>query len=165
MIKSEKPITFPKIATTTWPYVRDIAVERDDYDYGVLFHVQYLKGNIYILNMPDNSYDLLRLPARALNIIRRAFNDDLKIELNGPGGVGMYLFGNNQYVLYNMSDEIASMKLRSLQKNMKGTWKELVRGEELPVQIDSEFVRFGAPKITDVSITLKPFELTIIQAP
>jgi len=165
MIKSEKPITFPKIATTTWPYVRDIAVERDDYDYGVLFHVQYLKGNIYILNMPDNSYDLLRLPARALNIIRRAFNDDLKIELNGPGGVGLYLFGINQYVLYNMSDEIASMKLRSLQKNMKGTWKELVRGEELPVQIDSEFVRFGAPKITDVSITLKPFELTVIQAP
>jgi hypothetical protein len=48
---------------------------------------------------------------------------------------------------------------------MKGTWKELVRGEELPVQIDSEFVRFGAPKITDVSITLKPFELTVIQAP
>jgi hypothetical protein len=165
MIKSEKPITFPKIATTTWPYVRDIAVERDDYDYGVLFHVQYLKGNIYILNMPDNSYDLLRLPARALNIIRRAFNDDLKIELNGPGGVGLYLFGNKQYVLYNMSDEIASMKLRSLQKNMKGTWKELVRSEELPVQIDSEFVRFGAPKITDVSITLKPFELTVIQAP
>jgi hypothetical protein len=165
MIKSEKPITFPKIATTTWPYVRDIAVERDDYDYGVLFHVQYLRGNIYILNMPDNSYDLLRLPARALNIIRRAFNDDLKIELNGPGGVGLYLFGKNQYVLYNMSDEITSMKLRSLQKNIKGTWKELVRGEELPVQIDSEFVRFGAPKITDVSITLKPFELTVIQAP
>jgi hypothetical protein len=165
LIKSEKPFTFPKIATTTWPYVRDVAVERDDYDYGVLFHVQYLKGNLYILNMPDNSYDLLRLPAKALNLIRRAFNDDLKIELNGSGGVGMYLFGNNQYVLYNMSDEFASMKLRSIQKNMKGTWKELIRGEELPVQIDSAFVRFGAPKITDVSITLKPFDIALIQAP
>ena len=39
LIKSEKPFAFAKIATTTWPYVRDIAVERDDYDYGVFFHV------------------------------------------------------------------------------------------------------------------------------
>jgi hypothetical protein len=165
MIKSEKPFTFPKIATTTWPYVRDVAVERDDYDYGVLFHVRYLQGNIYILNMPDNSYDLLRLPAKALNIIRRAFNDDLKVELNGPGGVGFYLFDNNHYVLYNMSDETASMKLRSIQKMSKGPWKELVRGENLSVTLDTMYVRFGAPVITDVPITIKPFEIAVVQVP
>ena len=165
MIKSDRPFTFPKIATSTWPYVRDIAVERDDYDYGVLFHVRYLNGNIYILNMPDNSYDLLRLPAQALDIIRRAFVDDLKIELNGPGGVGFYLFGNNQYVLYNMSDETASMKLRSIQKNSKGPWKELVHGDNLPVTLDSVYVRFGAPVVTEVPITMEPFKIAVVQAP
>ena len=164
IIKADKPYTFPKIATITWPYVRDIAIQRDDYDYGVLLHIQYLKGNIYILNMPDNSYDLLRLPAKVLNLIRRAFNDDLKIELNGPGGVGMYLFGNNQYVLYNMSDETAPMKLRSIQKTPYGKWKELVRGEYLNVTLDSTFVRFGAPVITEVPITIKPFEIAVVQA-
>jgi hypothetical protein len=88
--------------------VRDVAVERDDYDYGVLCHVAYLKGNIYILNMPDNSYDLLRLPAGVLNIIRHAFIHDINVELEGPGEIGMYLFCYDRYVLYNMSDEIAT---------------------------------------------------------
>ena len=100
-----------------------------------------------------------------MDLIRRAFNDDLKIELNGPGGVGLYLFGDNQYVLYNMSDEPASIKLRSIQKISKGLWKELVRGENLPVTLDSTYVRFGAPVITEVPITIKPFEIVVIQAP
>ena len=165
IIKSEKPITFPKIATTTWPYVRDLAVERDDEDYGILLHARYLGGNIFILNMPDNSYDLLRFPPGALAILRRAFDNELKIELNGPGGVGMYLFGKNQYVLYNMSDRSASMSLRSIQKYPKGIWKELVRGENIAVTVDSTFTRFGAPVITEIPVSLKPFEIAVVEAP
>jgi hypothetical protein len=165
LIKSEKPFTFPKIATATWPYVRDVAVERDDFDYGVLFHIQYLKGNIYILNMPENSYDLLRLPAQALNSVRQAFHEDIGIDINGPGGVGVYLFGRNQYVLYNMSDETAAMKLRSAQKIPTDGWKELVRCEGLNVNLDSAFVRYGVPVSTEVPITIKPFEIVIVQAP
>jgi len=165
MFKSEKPFTFSKIATTTWTEVRDVAVERDDYDYGVLLHIQYLKGNIYILNMPDNSYDLLRLPKQALNKIRQPFSEDVGIDVNGPGGVGMYLFGKNQYVLYNMSDETATMILRSIQKISTSSWKELVHGEVLNVNLDSSFGRFGAPVITEVPVTVKPFEIVIVQAP
>jgi hypothetical protein len=165
LVKSEKPFTFPKIATTTWPYVRDIAVERDDYDYGVLFHVQYLKGNIYILNMPDNSYDLLRFPAQALNSIRQAFREDVGADITGPGGVSVYLYGKSQFVLYNMSDETTVMKLRSIQKIPTSSWKELVYGEVLNIHLDSAFVQYGVPVITEVPVTIKPFEILIVQAP
>jgi hypothetical protein len=174
MVKGNKPITFTRIETTTWPYVRDVAVDRDDYDYGVLLHVQYLSGNIYVLNMPDNSYDLLRLPAQALNTIRRAFDQELGVELDGPGGVGMYLYGGDstethptpaQYVLYNMSDEEAPMTLRFIRKAATSGWKELVSGDELHAKQDTTFARFGGPKITDISISVKPFQIAIIQAP
>jgi hypothetical protein len=165
LIKSDKPFTFPKIETTTWPYVRDVAVERDDYDYGVLFHVQYLSGNIYVLNMPDNSYDLLRLPASVLALVRRAFDDDLGVELNGPGGVAMYLFGDHQYVLYNMSDDVAPMTLRFTQKMPTKGWKNIVSSKDLETKQDTSYVRFGGPLITDVSITIRPFEIAIVQEP
>jgi hypothetical protein len=174
LIKSGKPFSFPKIETTTWPYARDVAVERDDYDYGVLFHVEYLKGNIYVLNMPDNSYDLLRLPEQALRIIRRAFDEELGVGLDGPGGVGMYLFGDKpegsrlksgQYVLYNMSDETAPMKLLFPLNVPTSGWKELVRGEELSVVQDTTFVRFGGQVMTSVAIVLKPFEIAVVQSP
>jgi len=77
----------------------------------------------------------------------------------------MYLFGKNQYALYNMSDETATMKLRSIQKILTTSWKELVHNEVLNVNLDSSFVRYGVPIITEVPITIKPFEIVIVQAP
>ncbi len=165
LIKADRTFTFPRIETTTWPYARDVAVEKDDYDFGVLFNVQYLNGRIYVLNMPENSYDLLRLPAQALNLIRRAFVRELGTELDGPGGVGMYLFGDKQYVLYNMSDETAAMTLRFIQKVPTSGWREAVNNKELSVKQDTSYVRFGGPVISDVSLNLKPFEITVVQAP
>ena len=104
------------------------------------------------------------MPAQALNVIRHAFNEELGFELDGPGGIGMYLFGSKQYALYNMSDETATMKLRFAQSLPNG-WQELLNGKKLKVDIDTTYVRYGAPVITDVSVDLKPFETVIIQAP
>jgi hypothetical protein len=165
LIKADRPFTFPRIETTTWPYARDVAVVRDDYDFGVLLNVQYLKGTIYVLNMPENSYDLLRLPAQVLNLIRRAFGRELGLTLQGPGGVGMYLFGPDHYVLYNMSDQEASLSLRFDKKVSTSGWRELVRDTRLAVSQDTSYVRYGGRVVSDVSLTLKPFEIAVVRAP
>ena len=165
LIEADRAFTFPRIETTTWPYVRDVAVERDDYDSGVFLNVQYLNGRIYVLNMPENSYDLLRLPAQALNLIRRAFVRELGVELNGPGGVGMYLFGEKQYVLYNMSDQTAPMTLRFTQQVPTSGWRELVSNKELSVKQDTTFVQPGGPGMSSVSLSLEPFTVAVVQAP
>jgi hypothetical protein len=165
LIKADRAFTFPCIETTTWPYVRDVALEQDDYDFAVFLNVQYLNGRIYILNMPDNSYDLLRLPAQALNLIRRAFVKELEMELDGPGGVGIYLFGDKSYVFYNMSDETKTMTMRFTKKVPISGWREGVKNIELAVKQDTTYVRFGRPVISDISLILKPFEISVIRAP
>jgi len=170
LVTAGRQFTFPRIETTTWDYVRDVAVERDDLDSGVLLHVPYLGGNIYILNMPDNSYDLLRLPPDVLSLIRRPFDEDLGLELEGPGGVGLYMFGGGegegpgQYVLYNMSDETAAMKLRLIRNVPASGWHEMVSGQNVQTSRDTQYVRFGGPVITDVPVTLKPFEIALLEA-
>jgi len=165
VIKTERPFAFPRISTTTWPYVRDVAVVREDDDFGVLLRVQYLNGTLYILNMPENSYDLLKLPVQALNMIRRAFIKDLGVQLAGPGGVGLYLFGPDQYVLYNMNDEPAPVSLRFTQKVTASGWRELVHGKLLAVREDKSQGRFEGPAENEISLTLQPFEITVVQAP
>ena len=165
IIKADKSFLFPRIETTTWPYVRDVAVEQDDYDYGVLLSAQYLKGTMYVLNMPENSYDLLRLPAQALNAIRRPFIKDLQAQLDGPGGIAMYMFGEKQYVLYNMTDQAAPLSLRFENKIPAAGWTELVHGKQLTVSEDTSFVRFEGPVISNVALTIQPFEIAIVQAP
>jgi hypothetical protein len=165
LIKAERDFTFPVIETTTWPYVRNIAIRQDDYDYGVLLNVPYLKGTLYILNLPDDSYDLLRFPVEALNMLRQSFVKDLQVELDGPGGVGMYLFGDKQYVLYNMSDDAALVSIRFTREIETKGWKEVMQDKELNVTQDSTFVKWGGPTITNINLTIQPFELAIIEAP
>jgi len=163
--KTDRAFVFPRISTTTWPYAREVAVVREDYDFGVLLSVKYLNGTLYILNMPENSYDLLRLPAQALNMIRHAFDKELGVQLAGPGGVGMYLFGPSQYVLYNMNDEPAPVSLRFDQEVSSTGWRELVHGKQLAVSEEKSRERFGGRTQNEISLTLQPFEITIVQAP
>jgi hypothetical protein len=165
IVKTDKPFTFPRIETTTWPYVRDIAVVEEDYDLGVLLHAQYLNGNMYVLNLPENEYDLLKLPPEALNMIRRAFNKELGVELNGPGSVGMYLFGQKQYVLYNMGEQTADISLRFSKEIPASGWRELVKDESLSVNQDTTFTRFGGPVISTVSLSLDPYQVAVVKAP
>jgi hypothetical protein len=165
VVKADRPFSFPRIETTTWPYARNVAVIRDDYDFGVLLDVPYLAGKVYVLNMPDNSYDLLRLPSPALNLMRRAFAEELGVALEGPGGVAMYMFGDRQYVLYNMSDELASMELKFSRKVAPSGWRELVSNRSLPVKQDTSFVRFGGPLVSSVSLSLRPFEIAVVREP
>jgi DNA-binding beta-propeller fold protein YncE len=145
--------------------MRNVAVEQDDYDYGVLLSAEYLKGTLYVLNMPENSYDLLRLPVQVLNAIRRPFIKELQAQLDGPGGVAMYMFGPKQYVLYNMSDQTASLSLRFENKIPASGWSELVHGKQLTISEDTSYVRFDGPVVSNVALTLQPFEITIVQAP
>jgi hypothetical protein len=115
--------------------------------------------------MPENSYDLLRLPVQALNALRHPFVKDLQVQLDGPGGVAMYMFGDKQYVLYNMSDEAAPLSLRFENKIPVVGWSELLHGKQLTVSEDTSFVRFDGPVVSNVALTLQPFEIAIVQAP
>jgi len=166
LVSADRPFTFPRIATTTWPYVREVALVREDYDFGVFLNARYLNGNLYVLNMPDNSYDLLRLPAAVLDVIRRSCTGDLGVQLSGPGGVAMYPFGEREYVLYNMSDATAPLALRFAGERPASGWRELVHDRQLAVTKEEHTHGPGGPlSTTTVSLTLRPFELAIVKAP
>ncbi len=164
-VNADKPFTFPGIKAGTWPESRDVTLSREDYDFSVLMRVPYLNGTIYILNMPSNSYDLLRLPTKVLAAIRQPFTKDLGVELDGPGHVAMYLFGDNQYVLYNLSNKTNQVSLKFYKKIRRDGWEELIHNEQLKIKEDSTRVRFRGPVISTVSLTLQPNEITLVQAP
>lgn len=98
-------------------------------------------------------------------MIRRPFTRDLGVSLEGPGGVGMYLYGENRYALYNMSDETGSMGLIFPRKVPAAGWRERFSDKELSVNEDTTFVRFGGPVISKISVSVKPFELVVVEAP
>jgi hypothetical protein len=164
-VDAARPFAFPKIQLSTWPYVREVALVREDGDFGVLLKTPYLEGQVDVLNLPDNSYDLLRLPAAVLNAIRRCFFEELGVRLVGPGGVALYPFGGRQYVLYNMNDGPAKVALRFPAVTPARVWKERMHDKSLTVADVEEGEGPSARRETEVAFTLLPFEIAMIETP
>jgi hypothetical protein len=164
-VDASDPFTFPRIQVSTWPYVRDVALVREDADFGVLLRSPYMEGQVDLLNLPDNTYDLLRLPEAVLNAIRRPFFEALGVRLMGRGGVALYPFGEKQYVLYNMSDERAPVALRLPSGTPTSGWQERMHNLSLKVRD----VEAGRGKVarheTEVILTLRPFEIAVVEGP
>ncbi|HUL52134.1 MAG TPA: hypothetical protein VLT83_01870, partial [Opitutaceae bacterium] len=170
VVEAARPFAFPKIEMSTWPYVREVALVREDADFGVLLKTPYMEGSVDLLNLPENSYDLLRLPAEALNAIRRCFFDELGVRLVGPGGVALYPFGDRQYVLYNMNDGSETVALRLPAGTSVQGWAERMNGKQLHVGevAQAEEARPHRPPVkpeVEVSLTLRPFEIALVEAP
>ena len=162
-VEAARPFAFPRIQTSTWPYVREVALVREDADFGVLLTTPYLEGKVDVLNLPDNSYDLLRLPEAVLNAIRRSFLEELGVALVGPGGVALYPFGERQYVLYNMNDDPAKVALHFPAGTPAGVWKE--RMHDLKLAAGEVEIGHGpfARREREVALTLGAFEIALIE--
>jgi len=162
-VVADRPFTFPKIQLSTWPYVRSVALVREDADFGVLLSTPYMEGTVDVLNLPDNNYDLLRLPEPVLDAVRRVFFDELGVRLVGMGGVALYPFGGKQYVLYNMNDTVAKVALHLPADAPLGGWRERMHGDGLVVTRTEEGRGQWKQGGTEVALSLEPFEVALVE--
>ena len=163
LVDAGRDMSFPRIQLSIWPYVRSVALVREDDDYGILLTSPYLDGKVDVLDLPDNSYDLIRMPAEALNPIRRVFFESLGVRLVGAGGIALYPYGENQYVLYNMNPSEQRAALRLPAGTPAAGWNEDLLGENVTVSEVQEGRGASALKEVEVSVTLKPFELVLLE--
>ena len=163
-LAAPRSFAFPKIEVSTWPDVRTVGLVREDADFGVLLGTHYIDGQVDVLNLPENTYDLISLPEDVLNAVRKCFSDELGVRLVGPGGVALYLFGSNQFVLYNMSDTPARVSLRQPAAKPSRSWSEILHGKPLTVTTVDQGEGSWATHETDAALTLLPFEVALVES-
>jgi hypothetical protein len=76
-----------------------------------LHEADYSKGKLYILTIPDNFADLYNLPAEALNVIRKALGSQLKVSIEGPGNVSLFLYDNNTCIVESFLPATTSINI------------------------------------------------------
>jgi len=165
VVKAEKPISFPIVKTVNYPDIRLVSLIREDYDFAVLLQIPYLNGNIYVINMPDNYYDIIRIPSQVLNVIRYLFYKDLDVYLAGSGGVCLYLVGNKQYIIYNLNSFWVSLSLKFEKALPTIGWSELFKRKRLELSVDASDETKTGNASTNVYVALDPYDFAIIQAP
>ncbi len=164
-VEAARPFTFQRIELSTWPYVRDVGLIREDGDFGVLLKTPYLEGSVDVLNLPENSYELERLPDAVLDSIRLCFFEELGVRLMGPGGVALYPFGARQYVVYNMNERPVKVSLRLPATAPASGWRERMQGLDLAAKRVDEGEGGWARHETEVALALPPFGIALVEAP
>jgi hypothetical protein len=104
LIHTDKPILIPQIEYLTndsWEIVSGISGSDG---WPILHNAAYSKGNLYVLTIPDNFSDLYNLPAEALNKIRAVLGAQLKVQIEGPSNISLYVYDNNTFIVESFLD-------------------------------------------------------------
>lgn len=87
--------------------------------YPILLRAMYSKGNLYVLTIPDDFGNLYDYPAGALNKIREIMSRDLKVHLEGPSKVCLFVYDNNTAVVENFNDTAVQVSLVANEAGLK----------------------------------------------
>ena len=66
---------------------------------------QYSKGNLYVINMPEDFSDLYELPVPVLNTMRGILCKDLKVTIEAPAKVSIFEYDNDTFIVESFLDE------------------------------------------------------------
>ncbi len=110
-IHTDKPILIPQVQYLTndsWEIASGINGANG---WPLVHEADYSKGHLYILTIPDNFSDLYNLPNEVLNKIREILCKQLKVQLEGPGQVSLYIYDNNTCIVESFLDKETEVKL------------------------------------------------------
>ncbi len=107
--KSDREFIIPQVSyftNDTWELVSaGRPLSKGTSGYPVLLWGQYSKGRLYVLTIPEDFSDLYHYPVPALNFIRTILGQDLKVRLEGPSKVSLFVYDNDKAIVESFLDE------------------------------------------------------------
>jgi hypothetical protein len=97
--KSESPILIPQIAYLTNDSWEMLSAINGPNGWPILHEADYSKGKFYVLTIPENFADLYKMPPGALNVIRKVLCGQMKVQIEGPSNISIYVYDNNTCVV------------------------------------------------------------------
>jgi hypothetical protein len=111
LIHTDKAILIPQVQYLTndsWEIASGISGASG---WPLLHEADYSKGHLYILTIPDNFSDLYNLPPEVLNKIREVLCKQLKVQVEGPAQVSLYVYDNNTCIVESFLDKETEIKI------------------------------------------------------
>ncbi|MEM1557574.1 MAG: permease [Thermoproteota archaeon] len=105
--------------------------------YPLLMSMNYGKGVIYILTIPDNFNDLYHLPPEVLNSIRKVFSKNVKAYLEGPSRVCIFLYDNDVLILHSFLPHACEVRV-------------VVKGKDFKMRELTSIYGFGSFRMKEV---------------
>ena len=155
IVSSDKPMIIPQITYYTNDSWELASALDGPMGWPILHEANYSKGKLDILVIPDNFADLYNLPTEILNKIRSVICAKMKVQLEGPANISIYVYDNNTCVVESFLDKPTDINLVT-PAGLK-TLTDLSTNEKIPGTVRSSPSRFIVTPAKNVfPLTLKP---------
>ena len=160
MIGKSRPILFPLIHFYTnedWAVIRGLD---DDGGVPLLLMDHYGKGELYVLDVPEEQNDFYSLPPRVLDALRRYLTPGLP-RLAGPARVSLFEYDNGALVLESYRNHPVAVRVIDRSAHLE----DLDNGVELSgepvaaVRFDGGGARAGASREYGYELRVEPHSL------
>lgn len=164
LIHTDRPILIPQIQYLTndsWEIASGISGASG---WPLLHEADYSKGHLYILTIPDNFSDLYSLPAEVLNKIREVMCMPLKVQLEGPSQVSLYVYDNNTCIVESFQDKETEVKLVTLKQYRRITDlgnHQVVTGETRKPGFS--YIERNKPERSVYPLVIKPHSFRVLR--
>ncbi len=169
--KSEKDIIIPQVRYFTndsWEVVsagRPLTGGTNGFP--ILLRGKYSIGNFYVLTVPDNYADLYEFPAGVLNTIRQTMSKDLKVSIEGPSMVSLFVYDNDTFIVESFLDEpvdITVVTTKDFEKIQNVVDGSILEPSAAPQGFGMFFMGGqGTPQTNRYKVTVKPHSYMVFK--
>ncbi len=152
-------ILVPQISFMTndaWPEVRLTA---NGNGAPLLLEDHYANGLLYVLDIPDNPFDLYALPQPVLTSLRRFLLRGFPVQFDAPSQIALFTYDNNTFVAESFLDHPAAVtvSLAGTGRHLRNLLTGQVLAGQAPPPIKTPFGRpLPPPPATEFHIAVQP---------
>jgi hypothetical protein len=160
---SKTDILFPQITFLTNDSWEDISGLASGSGWPVLHQGRYANGSLFVLTIPENFGDIYNLPAAVLNRIRNVLTQDLKVRIEGPAQVSLFVYDNGTFIVESFLPENVNIKIITGKQTLK--LSDIITGEEIAGKDTPDGRIWGrtSDSVKTFEVSVKPHSYMVFQ--
>jgi len=156
-------ILIPQIQYLTNDSWEDITSLASGSGWPILHQARYANGSLFVLTIPENFGDIYNLPAEVLNRIRNVLTQDVKVRIEGPAQVTLFVYDNGTFIVESFLPENVTIKV--ITDKQTGNLSNLLTGEEITGKdaLDGRIWGRERDAVKTFDVIIKPHSYLVFQ--
>ena len=156
-------ILIPQIQYLTNDSWEDITSLESGSGWPILHQARYANGSLFVLTIPENFGDIYNLPAEVLNRIRNVLTQDVKVRIEGPAQVTLFVYDNGTFIVESFLPENVTIKV--ITDKQTGNLSNLLTGEEITGKdaLDGRIWGRERDAVKTFDVIIKPHSYLVFQ--
>ncbi len=160
---SKEKVLIPQIQYLTNDSWEDISCTASGSGWPILHQARYANGSLFVLTIPENFGDLYNLPPEVLNRIRSVMSQDIKVRIEGPAQVSLFVYDNGTFIVESFLPENVNIKIITEKQISK--LNNILTGEEIAGNVAQAAQIWGREKeeTNTFEVTIKPHSYIVFR--